>query len=166
MQNFKIQRKLFHSKLRCKFCHIIIVKKYSLLTASVKGILWSTFELTQCPCQPFLWYPCQRMEESCKKNKRENTRIILCPALLLKAKTLLWITLHVRKIALNIKTTLNSKPKVKQWEKTIMVSSCLHTWHMLLKRLYKIETDPELLVIHDDYYHNTPLYPHLLTLFI
>ena len=37
-----------------------------MIVASVKGIPWSTFELTWCPCQPFLWYLCQRMEESCK----------------------------------------------------------------------------------------------------
>ena len=33
---------------------------------------------------------------------------------------------------------------------------------MLLKRLYKIETDPELLVFHDDYYHNTPTAVYLI----
>ena len=37
-----------------------------------------------------------------------------------------------------------------------------HMTHVV-KEVFKIETDPKLPAIHDDYYHNTPLYPHLLT---
>ena len=36
----------------------------------IKGILWSTFLLIQCPCQHFLLFLCQKMEESWKKYQR------------------------------------------------------------------------------------------------
>ena len=86
-----------------------------MIVASVKGIPWSTFELTWCPCQPFLWYLCQRMEESCKI--KEKLKLIIILHHFSNRWNIRWIKLWKKAFYKN--TILKNKTKVKQWEKQL-----------------------------------------------
>ena len=90
-----------------------------MIGASVKGIPWSTFELTWCPCQPFLWYLCQRMEESCKI--KEKLKLIIILHHFSNRWNIRWIKLW--KKAFYKKHHFEKQNKSKTMRKTIMVSS-------------------------------------------